>query len=114
MRLRRALLQDQVTVKPYLGETAYGPKWGDPVTVRVLADRTVKLTRDATGAEVVSSTQLLVHPGTTGAGTDTPIGVEALFTENSLVTDGAREAEVITVHRIAHRGRLCFLQVDLT
>ncbi len=114
MKLRRALLQDLVQVQAYLGETAYGPAWGDPVTVRCLADRTARLTRDAAGEEVVSSTQLRVHPGTTGPDTDTPTGVEELFVPLSLVTDGDRQATVIAVHRITDRGRLVFLLVDLT
>lgn len=115
MRLRRALLGDLVTVKPYEGVTAYGKAYGDPVTVRVSADRTVKVVRNAAGEEVVSSTRLLVHPGTTGESTDTPTGVEALFAVDSLVTDGDRgEATVITCHRVTERGRLRYLLVDLT
>ncbi|WP_336214386.1 hypothetical protein [Nonomuraea sp. LPB2021202275-12-8] len=77
------LLQHEATIEPYLGDGAYGPVWGPPVTVRCLVDDERRLVRDEQGLEVVSDTTLYLPPGTV-----CPAG--------SKVTTGGRTITVIT------------------
>ncbi|MFI6443824.1 hypothetical protein [Kitasatospora sp. NPDC050543] len=50
------LLRHRVTVEPYLGDSAYGPRYGPLVAgVRCLLDQQTRLVRDKTGREVTSS-----------------------------------------------------------
>ncbi|MFD7413530.1 hypothetical protein [Kitasatospora purpeofusca] len=49
------LLRHQVTVEPYLGDSAYGPRYGPPVAVRCFLDQATRLVRAADGREVTSS-----------------------------------------------------------
>lgn len=59
------LLPQTVTYTPLLGEGAYGPIYGNPVTVpaRVTFER--RLVRTAAGSEVVSSATIYLQPGAT-------------------------------------------------
>ncbi|MGW6143140.1 hypothetical protein [Streptomyces sp. NPDC055140] len=51
-------------LEPYLGTSAYRPRYGPPVTAaRALVDETVRQVRDRTGAEVVSTAQIIAAPG---------------------------------------------------
>lgn len=50
-------LQHQVTVEPYEGNTAKGPAFGTPVTVRCWLEETNRMVRSPDGNEVVSSAQ---------------------------------------------------------
>ncbi|MFI8792918.1 hypothetical protein [Streptomyces sp. NPDC055105] len=50
-----------MTVEPYLGTSAYEPHYGPPVTASTL-DETVRHVRDRTGAEVVSTAQIIAAP----------------------------------------------------
>ena len=63
MRVPGWLLRHEVTVEPYLGTSAYGPRYGPPVTARAMVAETVKQVRDRTGAEVVSTAQIIAGPG---------------------------------------------------
>ncbi|EPH40339.1 hypothetical protein ABT390_13525 [Streptomyces aurantiacus] len=56
------LLRHEVTVEPYLGTSAYGPRYGPAVTARALVAATVKRVRDRTGAETVSTAQIIAAP----------------------------------------------------
>jgi len=49
------LLRREVTVEPYLGDSGYGPQYGDPVTVRCLLEQKNRLVRAPDGREVTSS-----------------------------------------------------------
>jgi hypothetical protein len=58
------LLRHRITIEPYLGVGAYGPRYGPPVAdVPAMVASTIKRTRDATGAEVVSTAQIIAAPG---------------------------------------------------
>lgn len=63
------LLPHRVSVEPYLGTSAYGPRFGEPVEVAAMAAESIKRVRNATGAEVVSTAQVI-----TAAGLDCPTG----------------------------------------
>lgn len=65
------LLPQQVTYTPYLGEGAYGPVYGDPVTVRARVNYERKLVRTATGTEVTSAATVYLAPGATLSTGDT-------------------------------------------
>ncbi|WP_328541834.1 hypothetical protein OHT17_11985 [Streptomyces sp. NBC_00371] len=55
-------MRHEVTVEPYLSTSVYEPHYGPPVTARAL-DETVRHVRDRTGAEVVSTAQIIAAPG---------------------------------------------------
>lgn len=84
----------EVSVRALTGTTGTGPSFADPVVVPAFVVDEVQMVRDATGAEVVSSTQ--VH-----------CGFAVTAPPGSLVTvwpgvAGEREAEVISSTRAAH------------
>lgn len=49
------LLRHSVTVEPYLGASAYGPRYGLPVTVTCFLDQQTRMVRQADGTQVSSS-----------------------------------------------------------
>ncbi|PBC80113.1 hypothetical protein BX265_4949 [Streptomyces sp. TLI_235] len=54
--LPAALMRHRITVEPYLGSSAYGPKYGPEVTgVRCFLEERTRLVRAPGGEEVVSS-----------------------------------------------------------
>ncbi|MEV5567637.1 hypothetical protein AB0L54_32995 [Streptomyces sp. NPDC052196] len=60
------LLRHRVRIEPYLGESAYGPRYGDPVEdVRALVAETVRMVRAPDGREVTSTAQVITAPGLT-------------------------------------------------
>jgi hypothetical protein len=52
------LLQHSVIVEPYLGASAYGPRYGPAVTVRCLLDQQTRMVRATDGTQVTSSSTL--------------------------------------------------------
>lgn len=58
------LLRHQITVEPYLGQTAAGPKYGPAVTVRCFLDGKTREVRNPAGEVVVSSSTAYARPGT--------------------------------------------------
>jgi hypothetical protein len=57
------LLAHRVAVEPYLGVSAYGPRYGPKVEdVPALVAETIKRVRNATGVEVVSTAQIYAGP----------------------------------------------------
>ena len=63
MNVPRWLLRHRITIEPYLGTSAYGPKYGPPTRdVPALVAEAIKRVRDATGAEVVSTAQIYADP----------------------------------------------------
>jgi hypothetical protein len=59
------LLRHRITVEPYLGASANGPKYGPPVAgVRCLLDEQTRLVRSPTGDQVVSSSTVYAPLGT--------------------------------------------------
>lgn len=59
------LLRHQVTVEPYLGDSAYGPRYGPPVVVPCFLDQATRLVRAADGREVTSSSTVYARLDTT-------------------------------------------------
>lgn len=62
MKVPAALLNQRITIEPYLGETAYGPKWGDPLTVRARVEGERRTIRRSDGTDVTSSARATVLP----------------------------------------------------
>ncbi|MFC7582434.1 hypothetical protein ACFQYP_00490 [Nonomuraea antimicrobica] len=58
------LLRHEATIEPFHGDGAYGPIYGEAVTVKCLVDDERRLVRDAQGAETVSDTTVFLPPGT--------------------------------------------------
>lgn len=52
------LLRHTVTLEPYLGQSAAGPKYGPAVTVACFVDDTRRLVRNELGDQVISETTL--------------------------------------------------------
>ncbi|MFI0736414.1 hypothetical protein ACH4S9_46705 [Streptomyces sp. NPDC021225] len=64
MNVPRWLLRHRITVEPYLGDSAYGPTYGDPVKdVPALVAEEIKTVRDREGREVTSTAQIIAEPG---------------------------------------------------
>lgn len=60
------LLRHRLRIEPYLGESAYGPRYGDPVEdVHALVAETVRIMRAPDGREVASTAQVITAPGLT-------------------------------------------------
>lgn len=57
------LLRYQVLVEPYLGQSANGPRFGPPVTVRAFVDSQVREVRSPTGQQVVSGATVYCRLG---------------------------------------------------
>ncbi|MGW4727664.1 hypothetical protein ACWEQC_00420 [Streptomyces shenzhenensis] len=62
MRVPAYLLRHTVTVEPYAGESAYGHVYDPPFEVRALVSAQHKLTRSSTGAQVLSTAQVITAP----------------------------------------------------
>jgi hypothetical protein len=100
VKIRRSLLTDTVSVETYAGTGAVGPILADPVQVRVKADTTRRLVRDADGAEVVSELTLLVHPDD-----------EAKFTPQTKLVWAGRGSTVLSVSPQTFRGQKSLVKV---
>lgn len=59
MDIPAGLLQHEVSIEPYLGQSAYGPKYGDPVTVPCFLDQATRMVRATDGTQVTSSSTAL-------------------------------------------------------
>lgn len=59
------LLRHQISIEPYLGDGAYGPKYGAATVVRCLLDEQTREVRSSTGEQVISSSTAYCPPGTT-------------------------------------------------
>lgn len=101
MRLPGWLLQQQVTVETYRGESAYGPLYDPPVAIRCRHESKRQLVRDRTGQEVVSESRLFAFP-------------EAALTPESRVSVDGHTTTVLTVarHGGAH-GETVYLEAAL-
>lgn len=63
-RVPRWLLRHRITIEPYLGDSAYGKRYGPAVEdVPALVSETVKTVRNAEGREVTSTAQVIAEPG---------------------------------------------------
>nr|WP_237693847.1 hypothetical protein [Streptomyces sp. SID2888] len=60
-------MRHTITVEPYIGDTAYGQKYGPGVVVAALVTATRKQIRDATGRVTVATAQII-----TGSDLDCP------------------------------------------
>lgn len=54
------LLQHEITVEPYLGAGAYGPKYGPPTVVQCFLDQDTRAVRATDNTQVVSSSTAYV------------------------------------------------------
>ncbi|MGW5673939.1 hypothetical protein ACWEV4_02405 [Streptomyces sp. NPDC003860] len=64
MRVPRWLLRHRITVEPYLGDSAYGPRYGPPVAgVPAQVAGTIRTVRNRDGREVTSTAQIIAEPG---------------------------------------------------
>jgi len=100
VKVRRSLLKDTVTVRPYSGEGAYGPVYGAARTVRCDLDDTRRLVVTAAGDEVVTQATLTVHPD------DAP-----LFVPESTIVIAGQDSRVLTAGAQLFRGRPAYVKV---
>ncbi|WP_326728844.1 hypothetical protein [Streptomyces phaeochromogenes] len=57
------LLRHRVSVEPYLGESAYGPRFGPTIEdVPALVSEEIKQVRDRTGTQTISTAQVIAAP----------------------------------------------------
>lgn len=78
------LLRHTVVIEAYLGDSAYGPRYADPVTARAFVEERVRTVRNPEGEEVVASTTVYLLPSQ-----DCP-------PESRVTTPSGRTASVIT------------------
>lgn len=117
-RLNPRQVTEQVTVQPVDGSAAWGDLAGTSVSTRVAVDATRRLVRDRNGTEVVSEMRLLVSPaiayrdlGLAGFLGD----LEDLFAAGGLVARaGHRSSQIISCRPIVRRGRMAYLEVNLS
>lgn len=93
------LLPQQITYTPYLGEGAYGPVYGAPVTVRARVNYERRLVRNSTGIEVTSSATVYLQPGATLTTGDTVTMPDGTSRQVIAVAQhvGQRDVEVVEV-----------------
>lgn len=106
------LFTQSVSVETLLGSGAYGDVWADPVDIACFINDTTKMTRNAQGDEVVSSTTLYA-PLTTSP--DQP-ATAGQFAPGSRVTVQGRTALVLSAARRDSAGpaRIWHTEVTLT
>lgn len=84
MKVPSSLLRERITVEPYLGSTAYGPKWGTPVQVKARVEGKRRAIKTTDGVDVISTASAT-------------IGAEHTFRPESKVTHGDRAFQVLDV-----------------
>ncbi|MFE9645316.1 hypothetical protein ACFYO0_14605 [Streptomyces sp. NPDC006365] len=67
------LLRHEVVVEPYEGDSAYGPVYAAPVTVRCFLEEKNRLVRDKDGREVTSSSTFRCRLGAVDAPPDSRV-----------------------------------------
>lgn len=109
-----ALQPHTVTVRAYLGSSAGGATYGDPVAVRCFADAKRRLIIASSGQQVTATATL--H--TTGFTPDTGARVDPalLFPIGSLVDSpsGKGRVEALSAHTDGGRGAWQHVEVSLT
>ena len=65
MKIPGWMLRHEVTIEPYLGQSATGPRYGPPVPVRCFVDESRRLVRNEAGEQVVSESTVFCRLGTT-------------------------------------------------
>ncbi|MFE5912087.1 hypothetical protein ACFQ6B_23800 [Streptomyces wedmorensis] len=61
--LPSVMLGHTVAVEPYLGNSAYGPRFGPAVLVRCFLDEQTRTVRNPAGQEVTSTSTFYARPG---------------------------------------------------
>lgn len=82
------LLRHGVTIEPYQGAGAYGDVYGEPEDVRCFLDQQTKLTRDAGGNTVTSTTTFYA-----------PLGVDCPAGSRVLLPDGRQTTVIAALRR---------------
>jgi len=115
VKVRRSHLKDQVTVRSYSGEGAYGAAYGDPLTVWCNVDAKRRLVRDAAGDETVAEATLLLHPRTRTVPAEgqvqQTIDPAEVFVPESEVTIGGRTTRVLECKPHTLRGTTVMVEV---
>lgn len=101
------LLPHTVTVKPYTGNSAYGPTYGLPFAInRAYIEDRRRLVRASDGAETISETTVITRPGT-----PIPTGSEVTVWPGK---PGERIGVVITSSTFDHPSAPAHLEITLT
>lgn len=88
MKVPSSLLRQTITIQPFLGTGAYGPRWGDEVTVKARVEGKRRTVRRPDGTDVISTASATIRPDlyvdqSPGAFTDTlgtPVPLESKAT----------------------------------
>ncbi|WP_282204539.1 hypothetical protein [Kitasatospora fiedleri] len=81
------LMRHLITVEPYLGNSAYGPRYGPPVQVRCFLDEQTRLVRASSGDQVTSTSTAY-----------SPLAINAPA-ESRVTLPGGRQTTVIAALR---------------
>jgi hypothetical protein len=62
VKLPTSLLRQTITVEPYLGSSATGPRFGAPVAIRARVEGRRQVVKSADGHDIVSSAAAIIRP----------------------------------------------------
>jgi hypothetical protein len=113
MSLSSRIGTDEVTVRTYDGESAYGATHLPERRVRVRVDGERILVRNQGGDEVVSEMRLHALPRLTDLDSLERDSAFEIFTPESLVTVGDYETRVMRTQNFKGRARVLYVLVTL-
>jgi hypothetical protein len=90
------LLGQDITIEPYMGEGAYGPTFGAPVTIRARVEGRRRVVRRADGETVTSTATAIVGP-------DDTVAVESRATYSGQTYEVAEVVDQLAQRRVHHR-----------
>lgn len=90
VKVPTSLLRQTVTVEAYLGDSAVGPVYGSPTTVRARVEGKRRAVRRANGTDVISTASITVRP-------DVNIPTESRIVAPHPVTGADETFEVLEV-----------------
>lgn len=97
-----SMLPHTITIEIYQGDTAYGPTYAAPVTVRAYVEDEIKTVRNPDGEEVVSGTRVWLFPS------------QECPPESRLTTPSGRVQSAITSSLFDHPSAPSHREVRLT
>ncbi|MCE5200841.1 MAG: hypothetical protein ABFD54_05715 [Armatimonadota bacterium] len=100
MRLPRSSLRDSMSIEPFAGNTAYGPRYGAITTEPCIFEPGYKKITDKLGAEVVASAFCI-------------LGATSTTKTQDRVTKDGQVYEVIDAQPIPVNGRVSHVEVYL-
>lgn len=90
------LLGQEITVEPYMGEGAYGPTFGAPVTIRARMEGRRRVIHRQDGTTVTSTATAIIGP-------DDIVAVESRATHAGQTYEVAEVIDQLAMRQVHHR-----------